>query len=157
NYHVIGESRPVTVQLADGSKHEVTSIHAADRHRDLAIMRIKVRKLTPLPLGDSTSVKIGQAIIAMGHPRGLEHSVVTGVLSGKPDIDGVPLLQIAIPIEQGNSGGPVLDMEGRVIGVVSLKSLVTANLGFAVPVNSLTAMLEKPSPIAMDRWLTIGA
>ena len=66
------------------------------------------------------------------------------------------MLQIAIPIEQGNSGGPVLDMQGRVVGIVTMKSLVTANLGFAVPVNALKPLLEKPNPVPMERWLTIG-
>lgn len=157
NYHVIGEARPITVQFPDGSKYEVVTVHAADRIHDLAIVRVKARKLTALPLGDSATLKDGGPIVALGHPLGLEHSVVAGVLSGKRDIDGVSLLQIAIPIEKGNSGGPVLDMHGRVVGVVSMKSLVAPNLGFAVPVNALKSLLAKPSPIPMERWLTIGA
>src|SRR6185503_14624048 len=101
------------------------------------------KNLQPLPLGDSQKLKIGQAIAALGHPQGLEHSVVAGVLSGKRDVEGIPMLQIAMPIEQGNTGGPVLDMQGRVVGIVSMKSLITANLGFAVPVSALKNILEK--------------
>ncbi len=157
NFHVIGEARPITVQLPDGTKHEVETIHAADRNLDLALVRIKVKKLVPLPLGDAKSMKPGQPIVVLGHPRGLEYSVVAGVLSGKREVEGNPMLQLAIPIEQGNSGGPVLDMRGRVVGIVSMKSLVTANLGFAVPVTALKQLLERPSPIAMEKWLTIGA
>jgi serine protease Do len=158
NLHVIGEARPITVQLADGSKHEATVVEASDRKLDLAIVRIDAKKkLKALPLGDSNKLKQGQAIVAIGHPRGLEHSVVAGVLSGKRDMDGVPMLQLAIPIEQGNSGGPVLDEGGKVVGIVTMKSLVTANLGFAVPVNALKKIHEKPNPIAMEQWLTIGA
>lgn len=157
NFHVIGEARPITVQLPDGTKHEVTSVHASDRNLDLALVKIDAKNLSPLPLGDSEKLKIGQPIVALGHPRGLEYSVVAGVLSGKRDVDGMAMLQVAIPIEQGNSGGPILDMQGRVAGIVTMKSLVTANLGFAVPVNSLKPLLEKPNPIPMERWLTIGA
>ena len=158
NLHVIGEARPIRVQLADGSTHEATVVQASDRKFDLAIVKIAVKeKLKPLPLGDSTNLKQGMALIALGHPRGLEYSVVAGVLSGKRDRDGVSMLQLAIPIEQGNSGGPVLDMQGRVIGIVTLKSLETANLGFAVPVNALKQIHERPNPIAMEQWLAIGA
>jgi len=158
NHHVIGDARPITVQLADGSKHEATVVFASDRKFDLAIVKIDAkRKLRPLPLGDSNNVKQGQAIVALGHPRGLEYSVVAGVLSGKRDFDGVPMLQLAIPIEQGNSGGPVLDREGKVLGVVTMKSLVTNNLGFAVPVNALKQIRDRPNPITMEQWLTIGA
>ena len=67
------------------------------------------------------------------------------------------MIQLAIPIERGNSGGPVVDLEGKVVGILTLKSLVTENLGFAVAINSLKPLLEKPNPIAMGKWLTIGA
>ncbi|MBI3821979.1 MAG: trypsin-like peptidase domain-containing protein, partial [Planctomycetes bacterium] len=158
NLHVIGEARPITVQLADGSKHEATAVHASDRKLDLAIVKIDAKKkLKPLTLGDSAKLTQGQQIVALGHPRGLEHSVVAGVLSGKRDMDGVSMLQLAIPIEQGNSGGPVLDPQGRVVGIVTLKSLVTENLGFAVPVNALKQIQARPNPVAMEQWLTIGA
>ena len=66
------------------------------------------------------------------------------------------MLQLAIPIEPGNSGGPVLDMDGKVLGIVTMKSLVTPNLGFAVPVGTLKPLLDRPNPIPMERWLTIG-
>jgi regulator of sirC expression with transglutaminase-like and TPR domain len=158
NLHVIGEARPFTVQLADGSRHEPITVVASDRKLDLAIIKIDAKKkLTPLPLGDSTKLKQGQPIVALGHPRGLEHSVVSGVLSGQRDMDGVSMLQLAIPIEQGNSGGPILDPQGRVLGIVTMKSLVTANLGFAVPVNALKGLRDRPNPVQMEQWLTIGA
>jgi serine protease Do len=157
NFHVIGEARPITVQLQDGAKHEVETVHAADRNLDLALVRIKVKKLAALPLGDARGLKPGQPIVALGHPLGLEYSVVAGVLSGKRELDGVSLLQIAMPIEPGNSGGPVLDMQGRVVGIVSMKSLIAANLGFAVPVGALKGLLDRPSPVPMEKWLTIGA
>ncbi len=158
NYHVIGEARPITVQLSDGSKHEATAVQASDRKLDLAIVKIDAkRKLKALPLGDSHALRVGQPIVAIGHPQGLEYSVVAGVLSGTRDLEGVTMLQLAIPIEQGNSGGPVLDANGRVVGIVTMKSLVTANLGFAVPVHALKQIFDRPNPVAMDQWLTIGA
>jgi serine protease Do len=157
NLHVIGEARPVAVRLADGSRHEVTEIHATERAADLALIRIDAKNLTPLELADSDKLKQGQAVVAMGNPQGLQHSVVSGVVSGRRDIDGQSMIQLAIPIEQGNSGGPLLDLQGRVHGILTLKSLLTENLGFATPINALKPLLKKPNPIPMAHWLTIGA
>lgn len=156
NLHVIGEARPITVQLADGKRHPVTSVHASDRALDLALVRIDAKGLPTLPLGDSDKLADGQAVVALGHPKGLKYSVINGIVSGRPQIDGRPMIQIAMPIEQGNSGGPLLDLQGRVRGIVTLKSQVTANLGFAVPANALQALLKKPNPVSIERWITIG-
>lgn len=156
NLHVIGEARPIFVRTADGKRHNVTEIHATERQMDLAVIRIDAKNLTPLPLGDSDKLPQGADIVALGNPRGLTFSVVRGVLSGRRKIDAKPMLQLAMPIEQGNSGGPVLDMQGRVHGLVTMKSAVTRNLGFAVAVNALKPLLARPNPVPMARWLTIG-
>ena len=157
NLHVIGEARPISVETNDGRRHEVAAIHASDRMADLALLRIAAEGLTPLELADSDSLKQGQPVVAVGNPHGLTHSVVTGVVSGEREIDGRKMIQLAIPIEPGNSGGPLMDMQGRVYGLLTMKSAVTANLGFAVPSNRLKPLLEKPNPISMERWLLIGA
>lgn len=157
NFHVIGEGRPISVQFADGTKRDVIAIHASDRQLDLAIIRIDQKGLKPLALGDSDAAKDGQSVVAIGNPLGLKHSVVEGIISGRREIENRPMLQLAMPIEQGNSGGPLVDRAGRVLGVITLKSLVTNNLGFAIAVKSLKPLLEKPNPIPMARWLTIGA
>ncbi|HUG92556.1 MAG TPA: transglutaminase family protein, partial [Planctomycetaceae bacterium] len=157
NLHVIGEARPITVQTEDGKSYDVAAIHATDRAADLAVLRIDATGLPALELGDSDSLQQGQQVVALGNPRGLKYSVVAGVVSGRRDVDGRSMIQLAIPVEQGNSGGPVLDLYGRVHGLLSLKSLLTENVGFAQPVNALKPLLEKPNPVPMSRWLTIGA
>jgi serine protease Do len=156
NRHVLGEGRPLHVETADGKSHDVKAVHAADRKLDLAILRIDAKGLTPLELGDSATLKDGQAVMAVGNPQGLRHSVVTGVVSGVRNIEGRPMIQVAIPIEPGNSGSPLLDMHGRVYGILTIKSLVTPNLGFAVAINALKPLLKKPNPVPMSAWLTIG-
>ncbi len=156
NLHVIGEARPIFVQTADGTRHSVTQIHATDQAMDLAILKIASKDLTPLPLGDSQALKQGEDVVAFGNPQGLKFSVVKGVVSGRREIDGKPMIQLAIPIEQGNSGGPLLDRFGRVHGILTMKSLVTRNLGFAVESNALKPLVERPNPIPISRWLTIG-
>jgi len=157
NLHVVGEARPVTVQLLDGRQFPVKTIYAHDRAHDLALLKIDADGLAPLPIAPPDSLVQGQALVAFGNPQGLEHSVVTGVVSAlREEVDGLPMIQLAIPIEQGNSGGPVVDLEGRVHGLLTLKSLVTENLGYAVAAQALQPLLDEPNPIPMQRWLTIG-
>jgi serine protease Do len=157
--HVIGEARDINIELSDGTVHPVTAVHAWDGPLDLAIVRIDAKGLQPLPLGDSDSLRQGMPVVAMGNPHGLEFSVVRGVVSAIRDVkeDGIAMIQLAIPIEPGNSGSPLLDLEGRVHGILSMKSTVTENLGFAMPVNALKPLIEKPNSVPMDKWLTIGA
>ncbi len=160
NFHVIGTGRALSVELADGTRKPATAVHAWNRHLDLAVVKIDATGLPVLPLADSDAVKDGMPLAALGAPRGLGQSVVQGVLSARREIEefpGVQLLQIAMPVEPGNSGGPLLDMEGRVLGLVTLKSLRAESLGFAMPVNLLKVLLEKPNTIPMARWTTIGA
>ncbi|MEX0585291.1 MAG: trypsin-like peptidase domain-containing protein, partial [Pirellulales bacterium] len=148
---------PVTVELLDGRTFPVRSIHAHDRGHDLAILKIDADGLPALSLAPADSLVQGQALVAFGNPQGLQHSVVTGIVSAlREEIDGQPMIQLAIPIEQGNSGGPAVDLEGRVHGLLTLKSLVTDNLGYAVVADALRPLLDEPNPIPMQRWLTIG-
>jgi regulator of sirC expression with transglutaminase-like and TPR domain len=157
NLHVIGEARPITVRFRDGRELPVTEIHASDHQLDLAILRVSDRRLTPLPLAFREKISQGQSIVVVGNPMGLRDSVVSGVVSGQRQIDGRRMLQIAMPIEPGNSGGPVLDLRGRVVGIVTLKSMITPNLGFAVEISELQSLLLHPNPIPMSRWETIGS
>lgn len=171
NLHVIGEARPLRVETKSGKTYRVIEVHASERQMDLAIVRVaNPVGLKPLPIFDSTiaasaiadpttansKLRPGDSVVVIGHPRGLQHTVVEGLLSARKEIEGQPMLQLSIPIEQGNSGGPVLDRQGRVHGVLTLKSLQAENTGFAVESVALKQLLAKPNPITMDRWLTIG-
>jgi serine protease Do len=155
NLHVIGEARPLSIHTAAGQLLPVKAIHASDRALDLAILEVAAKDLPSLELSDHQP-PAGEPVVVMGNPQGLKHSVVTGVISGTREIDGRTMLQLAVPVEPGNSGGPVLDMQGRVLGIVTMKSVVTENLGFAVAVKDLKALRDKPNPVPLDRWLTIG-
>jgi regulator of sirC expression with transglutaminase-like and TPR domain len=156
NLHVIGEARPIAVQTSDGKKLAVTEIRAWDRNLDLAVLKVDGKDLPALELGDSAMLEQGAPMVALGNPYGLKNSVVGGVISEVREMEGRRMLQLAMPVEPGNSGGPVLDGQGKVVGIVTLKSLVQQNIAFAVEVNALKPLLEKPNPIPMDRWLTIG-
>ena len=156
NLHVIGRSRSFRVQTKEGQQLPVEAIHAFDGGLDLAILKVAQHEVPPLKLGISREAEIGQDIVVLGNPQGLESSVVAGVLSATRQIDTRDMLQLAIPIEPGNSGGPVLDRDGQVLGIVTMKSSLTDNLGFAVSIEHLKQLLEKPNPVDYDRWLTIG-
>jgi len=157
NRHVIGDARRIRVETSDGQTEEVTEVFASDVRLDLAILRIARKNMKPLPLGDSAKLRQGDHIVAMGNPEGLAFSVVEGVISEpRREIEGLAMIQVAVPIEHGNSGGPLLDRYGRVLGLLTMKSARTDNLGFAMPVNELKKLLAKPNPIPMSRWLTIG-
>lgn len=168
NLHVIGEGRPIEVEFADGTVHRVTGIHASDRRYDLAVLKIGKEgdSFIPLKVADSSKIEQGDLIVGFGAPQGLGFSVVPGVISavrkldegfiGEGETPEYPMLQLAMPIEQGNSGGPVLNLKGEVLGVVTLRHRVTENLGFAVQSSDLQMLLDKPNPVPMERWQTIG-
>ena len=156
--HVVGEARAVHVRLEDGKKLKVEAVQAWDRKLDLAVLRVAGGEgLKALPLADSSNLVQGTEVLAIGNPMGLTGSVVQGLLSARRKFDQVEMLQLAIPVEPGNSGGPILDREGRVHGIMTLKSTLTPNLGFAMPSNTLKPLLTKPNPVPMTRWLTIGS
>ena len=155
--HVIGDRRPVRVELTDGTSLPVTHVHTATELLDLVILRVDATDLIPLPLGDSENVVVGQSVVVAGHPRGFKDSVHAGILSGRDDINGISMLQLSVAIEPGSSGEPVIDRRGKVIGVVTLKSTTTGHLGFAIPVRHLKTMLDAPVPMPIKRWMTIGA
>ena len=148
NLHVIGEGRPITVRdWPTASSYEVTAVHASDRTLDLAVIRIDAKDLTPLELGDSDDAQGRPGGRRAGQPaRPGAQRRRPACVSGRREIDGRSMIQLAIPIEPGNSGGPLLDMQGRVHGILTIKSLVTDNLGFAVAGQRAQAAAEEAQP-----------
>ena len=155
NYHVIGDRRRFDVRLSDGKNYEPVEILAADSKRDIAIFRIEAKDLKVLELGNSDELDPGQPIVSIGNPLGLEWSASTGVVAASRIYRERPLVQVAITIEPGSSGSPVIDMSGKVIGMITIKS--GEALGFAVPSNDIRRLVLDPHPIPMERWATIGA
>lgn len=147
NYHVIEKAKEITVTLSNGKKYEAELI-GGDSDLDLAIIKLKTdEKLPILELGNSDNVKIGEWVIAIGNPLGLQNTVTVGVLSAtnrniaKPEGTGsyYGLLQTDASINPGNSGGPLLNIHGEVIGINTAiavdPELGNVNIGFAIPIN----------------------
>lgn len=159
NLHVTGEGRPVSVSSKDNRSFNVTGIHAWSRLHDIAILEVDTEgfSIEPLKLAKaSVPLRKGQPVIAIGNPQGLENSVVEGIVSEIRNFDKTEMYQLAIPIEPGNSGGPVVNKKGEVHGVITLKSLVTENLGFAVSSKHVLELLEKPNPVSIKNWVRLG-
>ncbi len=148
NAHVVGMSRTVRVGLADGRRVEGRVV-GRDASLDVAVVRIEVPNMPVAPIGDSDRLEVGQTAIAIGNPLGLERTVTTGVISAlnrSPrgiTLDG--LIQTDAAISPGNSGGPLLDSRGRVIGINTavLSARGAQGLGFAVPINLARNVAEQ--------------
>lgn len=153
NYHVVSEADGLEVTLFDGSTHPARVI-GADPDNDVAVVRIDVPKdqLHPLALGDSSSLLVGQKVLAVGNPFGLERTLTTGIISSLDrsmkakngrTIKGI--IQSDAAINPGNSGGPLLNSRGEVIGMnTAIISQVgqSAGIGFAVPINGIKRILK---------------
>ena len=158
NFHVIDEGRSFTVETAGGKPLRVVSVEASDRVSDLVLLRVDPgnETLTAIEFAAANSCEQGTRVLAFGNPLGLEGSVVEGIVSAQREVDGRTLLQLAMPVEPGNSGGPLVDLEGRVHGIINMKSAIDDNLGFAIPIDQLITLRDKPNPIAIERWVRLG-
>ncbi len=155
--HCIEEGHDIRVETETGKLLPVTHIYSQLEAFDLVVLKVAAEGLTPLPLGDSDKVIAGQSVVAVGHPEGLRNTVFDGIIAGREEIDGLPFLKLSMKVERGSSGEPVVDRQGNVIALVTLKSTQQDSVGFAVPVNDLKRLLEDPAPISIERWKTIGA
>ncbi len=150
NYHVIKGADEVVVSFSEDEKYKAKVV-GKDKKTDLALLKINVKKKLPyLVLGDSSKVKIGEWVIAIGNPFGLSHTVTHGIISAKGRVIGVgpydDFLQTDAPINPGNSGGPLLNMKGEVIGINSAiytKTGQSAGIGFAIPSNIAKVVVEQ--------------
>jgi len=154
NYHVIEPGRTWTVRLADQSEWEAKLVGVAIE-KDLAVLKIGApsEQLTPTVLGTSGDLQVGQFVLAIGNPFGLDQTLTTGVVSAlgrqipSPSRSGRPIedvIQTDAAINPGNSGGPLLDSAGRLIGIntqIASPSGASAGIGFAIPVDTVNRIV----------------
>jgi len=143
NYHVIQTGNVAFVKFPDGTIFSVDGVLAADKTRDLAIIRIHGKKFRALSLGNSDRVRVGEEVIAIGNPLSLESTVSNGIVSGIREVqdEGGKFLQITAPISPGSSGGPLFNMEGEVVGITTMHLKGGENLNFAIPINDAKRLL----------------
>jgi len=154
NFHVIYGADALTVVLADQTEHQARVV-GVDPDHDLAVLQIRVpkEKLSPVLVGSSHDLKVGQKVLAIGNPFGLDHTLTTGVVSAlgrsiqsmtNRTIENV--IQTDAAINPGNSGGPLLDSAGRLIGINTMivsPSGAFAGIGFAVPVDTVNRIVPQ--------------
>jgi len=151
NFHVVEGADRVEVRLATGDVHEVTAVRAADRLRDLAVLQAPGFRFPTVHLGDSDVVRPGDHVVVIGNALGiLENSVTTGVISGLRDLEGYKLFQMDAAISKGNSGGPVVNEQGEVIGVTVAKIAEGESLNFAIPINYARGLLQMEAKTGLE-------
>lgn len=149
NEHVIDGASGISVTVTGFDRDLEAKVAGADYDLDLALLKIEPgRDLSFLNLGDSDQIRVGNWVIAIGNPYGLDHTVTTGVISakGRPisvnDRQYENLLQTDASINPGNSGGPLLDLKGEVIGINTAISSQAQGIGFAIPTSTVRQVLE---------------
>lgn len=174
NAHVVaaGRSERITLRLHDGRSIEAQLL-ALDPEHDVAALRTRARDLRAASIGDSSALRLGELVVAIGNPFGIEGAVTAGVVAAQspadPDLDlepaipGAPgwlarsftrvnLVQADIHLYPGNSGGPLLDAHGRVIGV---NAMVGGGLGFAIPSNTVKRFLDETGRTGQRAYLGV--
>jgi serine protease Do len=150
NNHVVEDSTQLKVRLADDREYRALIV-GRDPKTDTALIRIQAESpMTPLPLGDSEALEVGDWVVAIGNPFGLGNTVTSGIVSAKYRQIGIGdydnFIQTDAPINPGNSGGPLLNMRGEVVGinaVILTESAGSVGIGFAIPINMVKTLLPQ--------------
>lgn len=151
SYYEIGQANKVTVHLYNDTTEYTATVVGTDEETDLAVIKIDKEGLTAAEIGDSDSVQVGEFSMAIGNPLGMQSSVTSGIISALnrevTDSDGKTfnLIQTDAAINSGNSGGALVNSQGQLIGVNTLKVSATGveGMGFAIPINSAKPIYEQ--------------
>jgi putative serine protease PepD len=168
NHHVVANAQKLEVTLADGSKWPAKLV-GSDPDNDLAVIKIEApkAKLKVIPIGDSKNLRIGQKVLAIGNPFGLERTLTTGVISSlgrtiRSEVGFMieDVIQTDAAINPGNSGGPLLNSEGEIIGINSAiisPSGGSVGIGFSIPVNTAKKVIPELMAKGYVTYPWIGA
>jgi len=162
NNHVIEDADDIKVKLANGEEFEAKVV-GRDSKTDLALIKIpKIKDLQPLPWGDSKKMEVGDWVVAIGSPFGLEQTVTAGIVSAKGRTIGSgpydDFIQTDASINQGNSGGPLINLKGEVIGINTAIIAGGQGIGFAIPTNMAKGIIDqlKNEGEVTRGWLGVG-
>ncbi|GMV40197.1 MAG: putative periplasmic serine endoprotease DegP-like protein [Myxococcales bacterium] len=162
NSHVVDEASEIKVKLSSGEELPATLV-GTDPATDIALLKVDARR--PLPhvlVGDSDALRVGDQVVAIGNPFGLQHTVTSGIVSAKARVIGAgpydDFIQTDASINPGNSGGPLFDLRGSVVGVNTAIIRHASGIGFAVPINvvkDVVARLATDGKVSRG-WLGVG-
>jgi serine protease Do len=149
NGHVVADADEIVVRLSDHSEHKAKVV-GVDARTDVALLKIDASNLPALPFGDSDKLEVGEPVMAIGNPFGLEQTVTTGIVSAKERFIGSgpydDFIQTDASINPGNSGGPLVDTRGTLIGIntaIFSQTGGSVGIGFAIPVNLAKDVLRQ--------------
>lgn len=155
NLHVISHLTTAKVLVPNGDVFDSLTVLATDERRDLAVVKVAGFDLPTLEFGNSDPLAVGQRVVAVGSPLGLEGTVTSGILSAIRESDGYKVLQTDAAVNPGNSGGPLVDDGGRVVGVITFKLRSSENLNFAVPINYVRGLMDNlQQPMTLEQMRT---
>ncbi len=159
NHHVIDGGDSVKIKFYDGSTNSKVELIAENTEIDLALLHVEMDEASkPVALGDSDGVTVGEQVVVIGNPLGLEHTLTDGLVSSRRLYKGKKFIQMSAPVSPGNSGGPVFNQYGDVVGVTVAKVMMGLgeNLNLAIPVNELRDMLaaehDAPRKFGASSW-----
>jgi hypothetical protein len=142
NNHVVANAKAMSVKLQSGEVYRNVYLLSSDPTNDLAFLKIEAVDLPTIPLGNSNNVQLGEAVLLVGAPQGLEQTVSDGLISGIRIDNGVRILQTSAAASPGSSGGPLLNRNGEAVGVMSFKLVNGENLNFTIPINYVRGKLD---------------
>lgn len=153
-YHVVGKNAQGTIRLQGGKTYWIREVVHADSLHDVAVLRVDGSGLPAVRLGNSDNIRVGERVVVIGSPFGLENTVSEGIISAvrtvPTDEGDVKIIQTSAPVSPGNSGGPVFNSSGEVVGIVSFQLVRGQNLNFAIPINYVQRDLPLQRPPAAD-------
>lgn len=170
NYHVVADADTIEVTLKDQKTPIAAKLIGYDKDLDVAVIKIDLPSKVPyLKFGDSDTTRVGEWVIAIGNPYGLDHTVTLGIVSakGRPIFAGKGtgqsqsydnMIQTDAAINPGNSGGPLLNLKGEVVGINTAVSATGQGLGFAIPINTVQDILSdlKTKGKVVRPWLGVS-
>jgi serine protease Do len=149
NFHVVRGASAIVVRLSDHSEHEAKLV-GSDPRTDIALLKIEATSLPTLPFGDSDQLQVGEPVMAIGNPFGLEQTITTGIVSAKERFIGAgpydDFIQTDASINPGNSGGPLVDARGALVGIntaIFSQGGGSVGIGFAIPVSIAKQVLPQ--------------
>jgi S1-C subfamily serine protease len=162
NHHVIDPDQGavhIHVKIPRGDVYTDVRVVYAEARRDFAVIQIKAAGLPALPVGDSDKVQVGDRVIAIGNPQGLELTLTEGIVENvrlDPD-NGYRFIQHQAPISPGSSGGPLLNMSGQVIGINAFNFKNAQNLNGAIPINYVKPYFNDAAKLTWEEWAHVAA
>ena len=137
NFHIVQDATNVSAKMIEKKQHFANvQVVKTDPQKDIALLKINnANDLPVVVLGDSNRLSVGERVVAIGNPQGLENTISDGLVSGIRETGGVKLIQTSVPVTHGSSGGPLFNMQGEVVGIITAGIEESGNLNFAVPIN----------------------